>query len=97
MTTSAVIQQTSQLYLPDGTLLAGGVVHDLDALPDGQRVMLVVERPYRFLQECLLGGRNELFLSYDGGPRRLARIEQILFYYGVGRVCTLFVSSQEAD
>jgi hypothetical protein len=97
MTTPAVIQQTSQLYLPDGTLLASGLVHDLVAVPDGQRVMLVVERPYRFLQECLLGGRNELFLSYNGGPRRPARVEQILFYHGVGRVCTLFVSNQRAD
>jgi hypothetical protein len=97
MTTSAVIQQTSQLYLPNGTLLAGGVVHNLVTLPDGQRVMLVIERPYRFLQECLLGGRNELFLSYNGGPRRLARVEQILFNHGVGRVCTLFVPNEGAD
>jgi hypothetical protein len=96
MTTAASAYASYRLYLPDGSPLADGFAHDLRSGSGGQRVTLVIERPHRLLQECLLGGRRELNLARDGGPRQPATVEKIYFDHGVGRICVLSVPDEPA-
>ena len=77
-----------RLYERDGSPLAGALVcswHEGGLSAD----VIVDHRPGAFVLCCLVGGRCDLLVALDRGPRLQARAEQIRFRPTVGRVCRL--------
>lgn len=80
---------------PDGTPLAGGVLHYRYREPAQEWVTVRLERPGQILQRCLLGDLRVVLLRIDSGAERLAEVDRLVFDPNLGRVCVLRLAVTE--
>ena len=85
------------LYEPDGTPLAPGVCHREVADDLRDALAIVLDRPGRVIQRCLLGDVRRVWVHLRDGALLPTQVERIFFDPTRGRVCALRTESVAGD
>ena len=80
-----------QLYEPDGTLLTTAFIQARYSGIGCKALIMAPNWPGQIVQRCLIGDVREVRIEVDGALSVPARIEQVRFEPGLGRICVLHV------